>query len=107
MSSSQVEILVADLQRIFGDRLLSLVAYGDHGGSNAPLTCLALVASLTATDLDACARASTGWRRHNLATPLILPDSEFHRSLDAFPLEYSEMLRAHRRLLGIRQEPGV
>ena len=35
-----------------------------------------------------------------MATPLILPESEFRRSLDAFPLEYGEIIRAHERVFG-------
>lgn len=94
--------LVTDLRRIFAGRLRSLVAYGPRieGEGDAPLTCLALVDSLGVTDLDACARLAHQWQRGGLATPLILPDHEFRRSLDAFPLEYAEILRAHERVFG-------
>lgn len=98
--------LVADLRRIFGERLRSVVAYGDQGDA-VPLTCLALVASLEATDLDACARAVHGWHRQGLATPLLVPEHEFRRSLDAFPLEYSEILRAHAHVYGPDPFEGV
>jgi hypothetical protein len=36
---------------------------------------------------------------------LILAESEFRRSLDAFPLEYGEIIRAHQRVYG--QDPFV
>lgn len=91
--------LLSDLRRIFGDRLRSLITYGDQVDS-APLACMALVTSLDAVDLDACARAVHAWHRHGLATPLILPEHEFRRSLDAFPLEYTEMMRAHAHVYG-------
>src|SRR5262245_59172527 len=100
---SAVNALVTDLQRVFGERLESLVVYGPHadnGGGHDPVHCLALVASLSAPDLAACADAWGTWRRHGLATPLILPSHEFHRSLDAFPLEYGEIIRAHVAVLG-------
>jgi hypothetical protein len=35
-----------------------------------------------------------------VATPLLLPESEFRRSLDAFPLEYGEIVRTHQRVYG-------
>src|SRR5687768_12422327 len=92
------EALVADPQGIFGKRLRSLGVYGAHAdghGGREPVACLALVASLSAQDLEACARSASGWHRRGLATPLILPQAEFHRSLDAFPLEYGEIIRAH------------
>jgi hypothetical protein len=94
--------LVTDLRNVFGDRLQSVVAYGPRldGHTDAPLTCLALVSTLTIGDLEACARAEHQWRRSHVATPLILPEPEFRSSLDAFPLEYGEIIRAHQRVFG-------
>jgi hypothetical protein len=94
--------LVTDLRRVFAGRLRSLVAYGPRveGEGGAPLTCLALVDSLGLSDLDACAKLAQQWPRHGVATPLILPDQEFRRSLDAFPLEYAEIQRAYERVFG-------
>lgn len=94
--------LVADLRRIFADRLRSVVAYGSklERGGDGPLSSLALVDSVGIDDLEACAARATGWERHGLATPLILPEQEFRRSLDAFPLEYGEIIRAHERVYG-------
>jgi hypothetical protein len=101
--------LVSDLRGVFGDRLRSVVAYGPHleGTTSAPLTCLALVTDLAAADLEACARASARWQRREIATPLILPVSEFRSSLDAFPLEYGEIMRAHQRVFGEDPFDGV
>src|SRR5215213_1074687 len=92
--------LVSDLRNIFGDRLRSVVAYGPHldGQTTGPLTCLALVGTLTPADLESCARVAPRWHGHGVATPLILPDAEFRSSLDAFPLEYGEIIRTHRRV---------
>jgi hypothetical protein len=94
--------LASDLRNVFGDRLRSVVAYGPQldGHTDAPLTCLALVGTLTLGDLEACARAEPHWRRSRIATPLILPEAEFRSSLDAFPLEYGEIIRAHQRVFG-------
>jgi hypothetical protein len=94
--------LPGDLRNVFTDRLRSIVAYGPRveGHDHAPLTCLALVSSLTVADLERCAAHAAKWEREGVATPLILPEEEFARSLDAFPLEYGEMLRAYRSLYG-------
>jgi hypothetical protein len=101
--------LVDDLRRVFAGRLRALVAYGPRieGDGDSPLTCLALVDSLGVGDLEACARLTQQWERHGLAIPLILPHDEFRRSLDAFPLEYSEILRAHERVFGTDPFEGV
>ena len=101
--------LVADLTHVFAGRLRSVVAYGPHveGNGQTPITCLALVDSLALSDLEACAQLAPRWRRQHLATPLILPEGEFQRSLDAFPLEYGEMLRTHERVFGADPFDGV
>lgn len=98
-----VDALLDDLKRVFGPRLQSVVVYGTHadsGGGNEPVNCLALVQSLSIQDLEACAGSAASWRRHGVATPLLLPADEFHRSLDAFPLEYGEIIRAHAVVFG-------
>lgn len=73
--------------------------YGDQADAD-PVRCLALVTSVDTVDLDACARSADGWHRSGLSTPLLLPVHEFRRSLDAFPLEYSEILHAHTHVYG-------
>ena len=40
--------------------------------------------------------AGQRWGRAGIDTPLILPEDEFRRSLDAFPLEYGEIRRRTR-----------
>jgi len=94
--------LADDLKPLFGSRLSSIVVYGPHvdGQTEGPVTSLVLVASLTIEDLDACAALAGRWERVGLATPLILPAAEFRRSLDVFPLEYGEIVRAHAHVYG-------
>ena len=101
--------LAADLHRIFGHRLLSVVEYGPRldGHPDAPLTAMALVSALTLADLEACARVAHEWSRRGIATPLILPDEEFRDSLDAFPLEYGEIVRRNEVLFGTSPFAGL
>lgn len=101
--------VAADLHGVFGHRLKSIVAYGPQldGVLDAPLTCLALVTTLTVSDLEACAGLARGWSRARIATPLILPEDEFYRSLDAFPLEYGEIIRAHAVIFGASPFAGL
>lgn len=96
------QALVADLRLAFGDRLLSVLAYGPQveQRGDGPLSCLALVQTLGIDDLEACSRMAARWERRGLAIPLILPARELERSLDAFPLEYSEIARAHAPVFG-------
>lgn len=96
--SAVIRPVADDLRRIFGTRLEAVVAYGwqRHG----PVPSLALVESLALDDLDACAARVSAWSRAGAATPLILPSAEFARSLDAFPLEYGEIIAHHQLVAG-------
>jgi len=91
--------LAADLKRIFGSRLEALVAYGLVGPDQL-LHTLALVDEVTFPDLNACAPAVHRWRVIGLAVPLILSRTEFHRSLDVFPVEYGEIVANHVTIVG-------
>ena len=94
--------LVNDLQRVFAGRLLSVIVYGQvlDEPTQATLTTFVLVASLSQDDLQGCAGLVGGWAKAGIDTPLILPDKEFRRSLDTFPLEYADILAAHARVFG-------
>jgi hypothetical protein len=96
---------VADLQRIFGERLEAVVAYGI--ASTDWSRSLALVSSLTPEDLSALAVAAPSWHARGMATPLVMPHREFARSLDAFPIEYGEIIDAHTVLVGADPFAGV
>jgi hypothetical protein len=103
--------LAADLRHVFFhppplDRRLR-AAHRRRGTDTAPLTCLALVESCGITDLESCARRASHWERHGLAIPLIVPEQEFRQSLDAFPLEYGEIIRAHEVVFGTNPFEGA
>ena len=89
--SGAVAALVRDLADIFTQRLQSVVTYGDRT-SGGPITSLAIVDQLSAADLRACAARVQRWQRVGLATPLLLGEREFGRSLDAFPFEFGAIL---------------
>jgi hypothetical protein len=91
---SATETLAAQLKDIFGDRLRMIAAFG--GDSN---TC-AIVETLTVADLDRCAALSAGWMRLRLEPPLLILVDELTRALDAFPLEFSEIIATRRLIFG-------
>ena len=100
-----VAVALQDLQHIFGERLHAMVAYGAPGASPAP--CLAIVQSISAGDLDECAGRVASWHRAGCATPLLLTKDEFAGSLDAFPIEYGEILESHRLVYGVNPFTGL
>lgn len=89
-----IDTQAAQLTDVFGGRLKMIAAFGD--GSS---TC-AVVESLTPADLDQCARFYAGWRRLGLHPPLLLLTSELSRGLDAFPLEFNEVIATRRLIAG-------
>lgn len=90
--------VVHDLQRIFGDRLDAVVAYGRR--LQDPVPSFALVHTITMADLSALAAAAPGWHGVGAATPLVLPREEFAQALDVFPIEYGEIIDTHETLYG-------
>jgi hypothetical protein len=111
------ESLRRDLDALVGRRLRALVVYEAHGVlSDVPGTSettvdaeirhedlvhtLALVDDLSVDDLGRLAALTAAWEKRGLAIPLILSPRELARSLDAFPLEYSQILARHVVVFG-------
>lgn len=94
---SPVAVVLDDLRTVFGERLVALVTYAPHV---APRPSLALVTSIELADLTACAHRARQWRQGGAATPVVLTRGEFARSLDAFPVEFGEILAHHDTLFG-------
>ncbi len=93
------DMLAADLQRTFGNRLQALVAYG-LDAADQPLHTLALVDRVSFEDLAALLPSTTRWSRAGLAVPLFLGRGEFDRSLDVFPVEYGHIVSSHVTIFG-------
>lgn len=92
--------LAADLQRVLDGRFVALVAYG-------PTRAVAFATRLTADDLQALAPLVDRWHQEGLDTPLLLTPDEFRRSVDAFPLEYGEILERHLLIAGTSPFDGT
>jgi hypothetical protein len=101
------QTLARDLQELFGPRLKSVVAYAAAEGPAAPQPTLAVVNGLSADDLHKCAHRVEQWQRSGLATPLLLEEQEFSRSLDAFPFEFGAILADHTVVAGASPFEGV
>jgi hypothetical protein len=100
--------LAADLQRVFGSRLLSLVAYGNGDQEDAgDMHSLALVERLSFQDLAACAPLVRNWQKAGVAVPLLLSRDEFRRSLDVFPVEYGGIIARHEVIVGTDPFAGL
>ena len=96
-ASTSAQVLLADLHAIFGSRLEAVVVYAP---TTVPRPSVAIVQSLELADLASCAARAARWRRAGAATPVVLTRREFARSLDAFPVEFGEIIDTHETLFG-------
>jgi hypothetical protein len=96
---SALETLARDLERVFGVRLKSLVAYAGHD-SDGTVHSLALIDGLTFRDLAECLPLADQWHRRGLGVPLMLSASELRRTVDIFPLEYAGIMSTQVVLRG-------
>jgi len=103
-ASSALQTLEQGLREIFGSRLQSLVRYASK---SKLIHVLAVVDSLSAGDLLACAKRVSAWHDEGLATPLILPAPELARSLDVFPFELSAIIGDHVVVAGRNPFAGL
>lgn len=103
-----IDTLIVDLRAVFDSRLRSLVVYEAHGtlgDASAPedadlrhedqVHTVAVVDDLSYADLARLAPLAGAWAKRGLAVPLVLDPGELTRSLDAFPLEFSQMIARH------------
>lgn len=112
--ASPLARLLSDLQEVFGARLVALVAHGPRvrhrDAAEGPLpsiATLALVRGLEYRDLSACATRAADWRKAGLGVPLMLEPGEFERSLDAFPVEYGDIVAHHLVVFGADPFAGI
>jgi hypothetical protein len=105
VKNAALEVLARDLGRVFGERMKSLVAYGQRDEEGVHT--LALVDHLSFADLAQCAPLVTTWHRLGLDTPLLQTSHEFRRTLDVFPLEYGDIIAHHTLIAGSNPFDGI
>ena len=94
------DFLLSDIDRIFGTRVRSVVAYGFDDGDGDDLRALTIVDALSPDDLHRLAPLAREWKKRQLAVPLFLTHHELARTLDVFPLEYGDIIARHVCLRG-------
>jgi hypothetical protein len=112
-----VDALVADIRAVVDTRLRSLVIFEAHGLLGDPgaaagtageadihhgghVHTLAVVDGLAYEDLAHLAPLAPAWHKRGLAVPLLLAPGELRRSLDAFPLEFGQIVARHVVVVG-------
>jgi hypothetical protein len=95
--------LVERLQKVFGDRLVSVVLYGsgstnDWNQDRSDLNVLCVVSRISSDELRSGQPILHWWQQNGNPPPLLLTADEVRTSTDCFPMEFHDM-QQHRRIL--------
>jgi hypothetical protein len=104
--------LVAQLQKVYGAQLRSVVLYGsaaagEHIPKRSDYNVLVIVDELTMQHLRTGAAVARAWGESGNPPPLTLTMSEWQGSADIFPMEYADILERHRVLFGSPPFDGI
>lgn len=97
--------LVARLNAAFGDKLVSAMLYGsaatgEFQGKFSDLNVLCVLRTIGPEELGRAEPLIRWWHTLENPAPLLLSEEEFRNSSDCFPIEYHDILEAHRVLAG-------
>ena len=111
MAKMTIELLVSQLQLAYGDVLRAVVLYGSAARAAAlpdrDLNVLVVVDHLTMELLVRQAAIAASWTEAGQAPLLTMTTDEWRGSADVFPIEYADLLEAHRVLHGTLPLAGV
>jgi hypothetical protein len=106
----ELKELVAKLEHVYQDRLLSVVLYGsgaapehqknDHHAKFSDLNVLCVLKEITPRELGESEPIFHWWREHKHPAPLLMSEEEVHHSADCFPIEYHDMKDRRKMLYG-------
>jgi predicted nucleotidyltransferase len=101
----RAEKLAEELAGVLAGDLVSILLYGsaardDFHEESSDLNVLVLLRSVDEAHLRACSDLARAWVDEGNSPPMFLGEDELARSLDIFPIEYSEIRDAHRVLFG-------
>ncbi len=104
MSGSLLEEYRKDVERIFGESLVSLTVYGSHAeeepAPGAEAAVLLVVRELSKAALEGYHDIAHRYARRGIPAPPILTEAFLRESADVFPLEYLGIAARHRVIAG-------
>jgi predicted nucleotidyltransferase len=113
MAAMTLDELVAQLRAAYGDGLRAVVLYGSAARaegsprSGRAQDVLVVVDRLGIDELRRVAPTARAWQEAGHPAPLTLTMREWRSSADVFPMEYADVLDAHRVLHGALPTDGV
>ena len=106
MARMTADAFATQISQALGARLVTLLLYGSAaresgGGSrDSGMNTLLIVDRVDAALLTALAAPVRGWVGAKHPPPLVLTETEWRDSTDAFPIEYEDIREAHHVLAG-------
>ncbi len=103
--SKALSRLIEDLRAAHGDNLASIVLYGsaaagDDDGQRSDHNLLIALKRISSDDLRAAHKALRNWLKLGQPMPVYFTVDELKRAADVFPIEFLQMEKARKVLLG-------
>jgi hypothetical protein len=105
MAKMTLDELTKQLRDAFGAELTAVVLYGsaatgEHVAKKSDTNVLVIVDALGPAQLQRASATARAWTDAGNPAPLLLTREEWLGSADIFPMEYADVLAAHRALHG-------
>ena len=114
MPTMTLDQVTAQLQSAYGRALRAVVLYGSAARASATAGAprggydlLVVVDELGMDELRRVAPTARAWNESGNPSPLTLTTLEWRASADVFPMEYADVLEAHRVLAGVLPLDGI
>jgi uncharacterized protein (DUF1778 family) len=111
MARMTVQDLVRRLREAFGEELACVSVYGSGAEDPARDRDLNVLVLARRLDFDALERAAKtamrDWKAAGNPAPMLMTTWEWHRSADAFPIDYADILHRHRTVFGELPTDGI
>jgi predicted nucleotidyltransferase len=101
----KAELVAADYRAAFGEDLVSVILYGsgvtrEYDPRRSDLNFLVVLSEEGIERLHLAHELVPKWRKNKVSTPLFLTRTYIKSSLDTFPIEFLNIKRNHKLILG-------
>ncbi|KPK39080.1 MAG: hypothetical protein AMJ78_09020 [Omnitrophica WOR_2 bacterium SM23_29] len=101
----KLEIFCQDLKRLYSDDLVSIVLYGSFSKGNfipkrSDINLLVVLKKMEFEDLSKAVKIFNRWSKIGRTTPLLFTEEYINRSIDVFPIEFSDIKENYKILYG-------
>src|SRR3954451_17278226 len=101
----QLSSLVDRLEKVYGDRLVSLLLYGsaadgNHHSRYSDLNVFCVLTEITQKELVESEPIFRWWREQGNPAPLLMTEDEMRTSTDSFLIEFHDMQERRKVIFG-------